>query len=59
LFSRRLIEAGVPVRESRPRLVDSHGQNFETHLELVSELDHVMSVLLDDLASAGCWKRRW
>ena len=28
---------------------DSHGQNFETHQELVPELDHVMSTLLDDL----------
>ena len=32
---------------------DSHGQNFETHQELVPELDHVMSTLLDDLEQRG------
>jgi len=32
---------------------DSHGENFETHLELVTELDHVMSTLIDDLKSRG------
>jgi uncharacterized protein (DUF1501 family) len=32
---------------------DSHGENFETHLELVTELDHVMSTLLDDLSERG------
>src|SRR4029077_9092791 len=30
-----------------------HGQNFETHQELVPELDHVMSTLLDDLEQRG------
>ena len=32
---------------------DSHGQNFETHQELVPELDHVMATLLDDLEQRG------
>ena len=32
---------------------DSHAQNFETHQELVPELDHVMSTLLDDLRERG------
>ena len=32
---------------------DSHGQNFETHQELVPELDHVMATLLDDLNERG------
>ena len=32
---------------------DSHGQNFETHQEMVPELDHVMATLLDDLAERG------
>ena len=32
---------------------DSHAQNFESHLELVTELDHVMSTLLDDLFERG------
>lgn len=53
LAARRLVEAGVPfVRVSRAWW-DSHGQNFETHLELVPELDHVMSTLLDDLEERG------
>ena len=53
LIARRLIEAGVPfVRVSRAWW-DSHGQNFETHLELVSDLDHVMSTLVDDLSERG------
>jgi uncharacterized protein (DUF1501 family) len=32
---------------------DSHGQNFETHLELTPEFDHVMATLLDDLQERG------
>jgi uncharacterized protein (DUF1501 family) len=32
---------------------DSHAQNFETHQELVPELDQVMSALLDDLNQRG------
>src|SRR5262249_4434082 len=31
----------------------SHGQNFETHQELVPELDHVMATLIDDLKERG------
>lgn len=50
LVARRLIEAGVPFVKVARAWWDSHGQNFETHLELVSELDNVMSTLLDDLA---------
>jgi hypothetical protein len=53
LVARRLIEAGVPFVKVARAWWDSHGQNFETHLELVSELDHVMSTLLDDLAERG------
>jgi len=53
LVARRLIEAGVPfVRVSRAWW-DSHGQNFETHQEMVPELDHVMAALLDDLGQRG------
>jgi uncharacterized protein (DUF1501 family) len=51
LIARRLVEAGVPFVKVSRAWWDSHGQNFETHLELVSELDHVMSGLLDDLAA--------
>jgi uncharacterized protein (DUF1501 family) len=53
LAARRLVEAGVPfVRVSRAWW-DSHGQNFETHQEMVPELDHVMAALLDDLEQRG------
>ncbi|MBP90423.1 MAG: hypothetical protein CMJ64_27580 [Planctomycetaceae bacterium] len=53
LVARRLIEAGTPFVKVSRAWWDSHGQNFETHLELVSELDHVMSGLLDDLKDRG------
>ena len=53
LVARRLAEAGTPFVKISRAWWDSHGQNFETHLELVSELDHVMSTLLDDLKSRG------
>ena len=44
--ARRLIEAGVPFVRVARAWWDSHGQNFETHLELVPELDHVAPQLL-------------
>ncbi len=53
LIARRLIEAGVPFVKVARAWWDSHGQNFETHLELVTELDHVMSTLIDDLQERG------
>ena len=53
LVARRLVEAGVPFVKVARAWWDSHGQNFETHLELVTELDHVMSTLIDDLADRG------
>jgi hypothetical protein len=53
LTARRLVEAGVPFVRVARAWWDSHGQNFETHQELVPELDHVMSVLLDDLKERG------
>jgi len=53
LIARRLIEAGTPFVKVARAWWDSHGQNFETHLELVHELDHVMSTLLDDLEDRG------
>lgn len=56
LVARRLIEAGVPFVKIARAWWDSHGQNFETHLELVTELDHVMSTLIDDLADRGLLK---
>ncbi len=53
LVARRLVEAGVPFVRVARAWWDSHGQNFETHQELVPELDHVMSTLLDDLKRRG------
>ncbi len=53
LIARRLVEAGTPFVKVSRAWWDSHGQNFETHLELVTELDQVMSALLDDLADRG------
>jgi len=53
LIARRLIESGTPFVKVSRAWWDSHGQNFETHLELVSELDHVMSALIDDLKDRG------
>jgi hypothetical protein len=53
LVARRLVEAGVPFVRVGRAWWDSHGQNFETHQELVPELDHVMSALIDDLKDRG------
>src|SRR5262249_58211197 len=53
LVARRLVEAGVPFVRVGRAWWDSHGQNFETHQELVPELDHVMATLLDDLEARG------
>jgi hypothetical protein len=53
LIARRLVEAGVPFVRVARAWWDSHGQNFETHQEMVPELDHVMATLIDDLADRG------
>ncbi len=53
LIARRLIEAGTPFVKVSRAWWDSHGQNFETHLELVTELDNVMAALVDDLKERG------
>src|SRR5262249_40587275 len=53
LIARRLVEAGVPFVRVARAWWDSHGQNFETHQELVPELDHVMATLIDDLKERG------
>lgn len=53
LIARRLVEAGVPFVKVARAWWDSHGQNFETHRELCADLDHSMSVLLDDLQDRG------
>jgi len=53
LAARRLVEAGVPFVRVARAWWDSHGQNFETHQELVPELDHVMATLIEDLEQRG------
>jgi hypothetical protein len=53
LIARRLVEAGVPFVRVARAWWDSHGQNFETHQEMVPELDHVMATLIDDLGERG------
>jgi uncharacterized protein (DUF1501 family) len=53
LAARRLVEAGVPFVRVGRAWWDSHGQNFETHQEMVPELDHVMFTLLNDLEQRG------
>jgi hypothetical protein len=53
LIARRLVEAGVPFVKVARAWWDSHGQNFETHMELCADLDHCMAALLDDLKSRG------
>lgn len=53
LAARRLVEAGVPFVRVGRAWWDSHGQNFETHQEMVPELDQVMAILLDDLEARG------
>ncbi|HEX5102527.1 MAG TPA: DUF1501 domain-containing protein [Pirellulaceae bacterium] len=53
LIARRLVEAGVPFVKVSRAWWDSHGQNFETHLELATELDNVMAALIDDLEARG------
>ena len=53
LMARRLAEAGVPFVRVGRAWWDSHGQNFETHSEMVPELDHVLSTLMDDLDQRG------
>lgn len=53
LLARRLIEAGVPVVKVARGFWDSHHDNFESHRELVTDFDQVLSVLLSDLRERG------
>ncbi|MBM4075779.1 MAG: DUF1501 domain-containing protein [Planctomycetes bacterium] len=56
LIARRLVEAGVPFVKVARAWWDSHGQNFETHLELCADLDQGMSALIDDLQQRGLFE---
>ena len=53
MMARRMVEAGVPFVRVARAWWDSHGQNFETHQEMVPELDRVMAALMDDLKQRG------
>lgn len=53
LLARRLLEAGASVVKVARGFWDSHHDNFESHRELVPDLDHVLSALLDDLKQRG------
>jgi hypothetical protein len=53
LVARRLVEAGVPMVKVARAWWDSHADNFESHRELVGELDHVLATLLTDLDERG------
>jgi hypothetical protein len=53
LIGRRLLEAGTPMVKVSRAWWDTHSDNFESHRELVAELDHVMSTLILDLEDRG------
>jgi uncharacterized protein (DUF1501 family) len=53
LLARRLVDAGVPVVKLARGFWDSHHDNFESHRELVPDLDHTLSVLISDLKERG------
>lgn len=53
LIGRRLIEAGVPMVRVARAWWDTHTDNFEAHRELVTELDHVLTTLVQDLEERG------
>ena len=49
LLARRLVEAGVSVVKIRDTWWDTHADNFEGHRSKCANLDHALSLLLDDL----------
>ena len=53
LIGRRLLEAGVPMVRVARAWWDSHHDNFESHRELVGDLDNVLSTLVLDLEERG------
>lgn len=57
LLARRLLESGVSVVKVARGFWDSHHDNFESHRELVTDFDRVMSVLLDDLRERALLER--
>lgn len=55
LLARRLIEAGVGVVKIRDTWWDTHGDNFEGQRSKCVNLDHALSLLIDDLVARGLW----
>jgi len=53
LLARRLVEAGVTVVKIRDTWWDTHADNFEGHRGKCANLDHALSLLLDDLTQRG------
>jgi len=53
LLARRLVEAGVGVVKIRDTWWDSHADNFEGQRVKCANLDHALSLLVDDLVDRG------
>ena len=53
LLARRLVEAGVGVVKVRDTWWDSHADNFEGQRIKCANLDHALSLLVDDLVDRG------
>jgi hypothetical protein len=56
LLARRLVEAGVSVVKIRHTWWDTHADNFEGHQCLTAELDHALSLLIQDLVDRDLLK---
>ena len=53
LLARRLLEHGTPVVKVTHSNYDTHHENFNFHLEQLSEVDRAFSCFLEDLAARG------
>jgi uncharacterized protein (DUF1501 family) len=53
LLARRLLRAGVTFVQVTHSNYDTHNENFDFHLEQVSEFDQAFATLIDDLAAQG------
>ncbi len=53
LLSRRLIEAGVLFVQCHSYHWDTHGDNFNMHLDLVPQIDRPFAALIEDLDERG------
>ena len=53
LLARRLLKAGVTFVQVTHSNYDTHNENFDFHLEQVSEFDRAFATLIDDLAAQG------